>query len=141
MGVFATRSPYRPNPIGLSSVKLVEIKKTKDEGCVIFVEGADILNETPIYDIKPYLAFTDSHPDAICGFADGAAEYKLSVVIPEHIKARLSTDEIRELELLLSQDPRPHYKTDGDMKYGMQFKNKNVSFTVDAGTICVTNIE
>lgn len=141
MGVFATRSPYRPNPIGLSSVKLLEIKKTKSEGTVLFVEGADMLNGTPIYDIKPYLAFTDSHPEAVCGFADEAAEYSLSVNIPKEIKAQLTIDEISELTTLLSQDPRPHYKDEGDAEYGMSFKNKNVNFKVDDGVISVTKVQ
>lgn len=141
MGVFATRSPYRPNPIGLSSVKLLEIKKTKSEGTVLFVEGADMLNGTPIYDIKPYLAFTDSHPEAVCGFADEAAEYSLSVNIPKEIKAQLTIDEISELTTLLSQDPRPHYKNEGDAEYGMSFKNKNVNFKVDDGVISVTKLQ
>ena len=141
MGVFATRSPYRPNPIGLSSVKLLEIKKTKSEGTVLFVEGADMLNGTPIYDIKPYLAFTDSHPEAVCGFADEAAEYSLSVNIPKEIKAQLTIDEISELTTILSQDPRPHYKDEGDAEYGMRFKNKNVNFKVDDGVISVTKVQ
>lgn len=141
MGVFATRSPYRPNPIGLSSVKLVEIKKTQNEGTVLFVEGADMLSGTPIYDIKPYLAFTDSHPEAICGFADEAAEYSLEVIIPDNIKEQLTADELTELTSLLSQDPRPHYKDDGDAEYGMSFKNKNVNFKVKDKSIQVTNLQ
>lgn len=141
MGVFATRSPYRPNPIGLSSVKLVKIEKTTTEGTVLWVEGADMLNGTPIYDIKPYLSFTDSHPDAVCGFADEALGYTLDVVIPESIKSSLTQEETEELTSLLSQDPRPHYKEDGDAEYGMSFKNKNVNFKVESGIISVTNLQ
>ena len=141
MGVFATRSPYRPNPIGLSSVKLVEIRKTNNDGTVLFVEGADMLNGTPIYDIKPYLAFTDCHPEAICGFADEAAEYSLSVDIPDDIKTQLTSDEISELTTLLSQDPRPHYKDEGNAEYGMSFKDKNVNFKVNDGVISVTKVQ
>lgn len=141
MGVFATRSPYRPNPIGLSSVKLLKIEKTANEGTVLWVEGADMLNETPIYDIKPYLSFTDSHPEAVCGFADEAAEYALEVFIPENIKNRLTSKEAEELITILSQDPRPHYKEDGDEEYGMSFKDKNVNFKVKNGVISVTELK
>ena len=141
MGVFATRSPYRPNPIGLSSVKLVKIEKTATEGAVLWVEGADMLNGTLIYDIKPYLSFTDSHPNAVCGFADEALGYTLDVVIPESIKSSLTQEETEELTSLLSQDPRPHYKEDGDAEYGMSFKNKNVNFKVESGIISVTNLQ
>ena len=141
MGVFATRSPYRPNPIGLSSVKLVKIEKTATEGTVLWVEGADMLNGTPIYDIKPYLSFTDSHPEAVCGFADEAAEYALEVFIPENIKNRLTSKEAEELITILSQDPRPHYKEDGDEEYGMSFKDKNVNFKVKNGVISVTELK
>ena len=141
MGVFATRSPYRPNPIGLSSVRLVEIKPTDNEGLVLIVDGIDMLNGTPIYDIKPYLSFTDSHPDAVCGFADEVAKYSLDVSIPEQIKAHLTSEEISELTVILSQDPRPHYKSDGEGEYGMRFQNYNVSFKVENKTVTVTKIE
>lgn len=140
VGVFATRSPYRPNPIGLSSVKLIEIKETKNEGTVLIVEGADTLDKTPIYDIKPYLAFTDSHPDAVCGFADEVLSDSLRVVIPERFKSLLTEAEISELSALLSEDPRPHYKKDGEEEYGMSFAQKNVNFTVSNGVLTVTKI-
>ena len=140
VGVFATRSPYRPNPIGLSSVKLIGIEKTKSEGTVLIVEGADLLNTTPIYDIKPYLAFTDSHPDAICGFADEVKSNVLSVQIPENIQSALTESELCELTTLLSEDPRPHYKKDSDEEYGMNFAKKNVSFKVLDGVLTVTKI-
>lgn len=141
VGVFATRSPYRPNPLGLSSVRLIEIKKTKNEGTVLIVEGADLLDGTPIYDIKPYLVFTDSHPDAVSGFADEVSGASLEVVIPEILYQKLSSADREELSRLLSQDPRPHYKKEGDTTYGMAFKDKNVSFFVDGGILTVTNIE
>ena len=141
VGVFATRSPYRPNPLGLSSVRLIEIKKTKNEGTVLIVEGADLLDGTPIYDIQPYLVFTDSHPDAVSGFADEVSGVSLEVVIPEILYQKLSSADREELSRLLSQDPRPHYKKDGDTTYGMAFKDKNVSFFVDGGILTVTNIE
>lgn len=141
MGVFATRSPYRPNPIGLSSVKLVEIKKTEEFGTVLIVEGADMLDGTPIYDIKPYLAYTDSHPDAISGFADEVRGYELNVIIPDDIKCLLTEDETREIKELLSGDPRPSYKDDGDMEYGMSYGHYNISFKVSDKLATVTRIE
>ena len=141
MGVFATRSPYRPNPIGLSSVKLVEIKKTEDLGSVLIVEGADMLDGTPIYDIKPYLAYTDSHPDAISGFADEVRDYALQVEIPNDIKRRLTDAELCEITEILSNDPRPSYKDDGDMEYGMSYGKYNISFKVTNKLATVTKIE
>ena len=141
VGVFATRSPYRPNPIGLSSVRIREIRKTENEGTVLIVEGADLLDGTPIYDIKPYLTFTDSHPDAVCGFADEVSGESLSVVIPKEIREELSEVELSELTSLLSQDPRPRYKPDGDMEYGMSFGKKNVNFKVCDNTLTVTKIK
>ena len=140
VGVFATRSPYRPNPIGLSSVRLLEIQGTKSEGTVLIVEGADLLDGTPIYDIKPYLAFTDSHPDAICGFADDVIADKLEVSIPSELCKMLTSEEISELSTLLSQDPRPHYKTDGETEYGMSFASKNINFKVKNNILTVTKI-
>ena len=141
MGVFATRSPYRPNPIGLSSVKLVEIKKTEDFGTVLIVEGADILDGTPIYDIKPYLAYTDSHPDAISGFADEVRDYSLEVEIPHDIQLRLTDREVCEIKEILSNDPRPSYKDDGEMEYGMSYGQYNISFKVINQLATVTKIE
>ncbi len=141
VGVFATRSPYRPNPIGLSSVKLLEVRKTENEGLVLIVEGADILSGTPIYDIKPYLTFTDSHPDAVCGFADDALSQSLEVYVSSELSATLSTEELSELRSLLSQDPRPHYKSDGEAEYGMSFLCYNVFFKVENSTAVVTRIK
>ena len=141
MGVFSTRSPYRPNPIGLSSVRLLGIEKDEKYGDVLIVEGADMLNETPIYDIKPYLAFTDSHPDAVCGFAEDTSEYALSVDIPPQLAKCFDEEDLAELSSLLSQDPRPHYKKDGDAEYGMQFKDKNISFYVKNGIVNVTKVQ
>ena len=141
MGVFATRSPYRPNPIGLSSVKLVEIKKTENFGTVLIVEGADILDGTPIYDIKPYLAYTDSHPDAISGFADEVRDYSLEVEIPHDIQLRLTDREVCEIKEILSNDPRPSYKDDGEMEYGMSYGQYNISFKVINQLATVTKIE
>ena len=139
MGVFATRSPFRPNAIGLSSVRLLSVEDTA-EGKVLVVAGADILNGTPIYDIKPYLAFTDSHPDAVCGFADEVRDYSLEVVIPEELKSGLSDEYIRALVSILSGDPRPQYKEDGDRIYGMIYGKYEVKFTVADGVLSVVEI-
>ena len=141
MGVFATRSPYRPNPIGLSSVRILGVEKTKSEGDVILVTGADLLDGTPIYDIKPYLAYTDSHPDAISGFADEVRDYALQVEIPNDIKRRLTDAELCEITEILSNDPRPSYKDDGDMEYGMSYGKYNISFKVTNKLATVTKIE
>ena len=139
MGVFATRSPFRPNPIGLSSVRLLSVEDSA-EGKVLVVAGADILDGTPIYDVKPYLAFTDSHPDAICGFADGVKEYSLEVFIPEELKKGLSKSYVSALCSILSGDPRPSYKEDGDRIYGMVYGEYEVRFTVSDGVLSVREI-
>lgn len=139
MGVFATRSPFRPNPIGLSSVRLLSVEDST-EGKVLVVAGADILDGTPIYDIKPYLAFTDSHPDAICGFADGVKEYALDVFIPEELKKGLSDSYVTALCSILSGDPRPSYKEDGERVYGMLYGDYEVKFTVSDGVLSVCEI-
>ena len=139
MGVFATRSPFRPNAIGLSSVRLLSVEDTA-EGKVLVVAGADILDGTPIYDIKPYLAFTDSHPDAVCGFADEVRDYSLEVVIPEELKRGLSDEYIKALISILSGDPRPQYKEDGDRIYGMIYGKYEVKFTVADGVLTVVEI-
>lgn len=141
MGVFATRSPYRPNPIGLSSVKLIGTEKTESEGTVLIVGGADLLSGTPIYDIKPYLAFTDSHPDAIGGFADGVKEYKIEVEIDEAAAKKLSDSEKAKLIAILEQDPRPSYKAEDERSYGMKLDGKEVTFKYEEGKLLVTNIE
>lgn len=139
MGVFATRSPFRPNPIGLSSVRLLAVEDTA-QGKVLIVSGADILNGTPIYDIKPYLAYTDSHPDAICGFADGVMDYSVEVNIPENLRNGLSDEYLTALVSILSGDPRPSYKEDGERVYGMVYGNYEVKFSVSYGILTVVEI-
>ena len=141
MGVFATRSPYRPNPIGLSSVRLIEVKHTETEGTVLLVGGADLLSGTPIYDIKPYLAFTDSHPDAVGGFADDVKEYEIEVEISEGARGRLSEDEEKKLVALLRQDPRPSYKPEDEKIYGMKLGGKEIKFKYENCKLLVTEIE
>lgn len=140
VGVFATRSPYRPNPIGLSSVRLIGIEHTESEGDVLIVAGADILNGTPIYDIKPYLAYTDSHPDAVGGFSDGVRDYRLEVDIPETLLYRVPEDKRESLITVLAGDPRPQYKADGESEYGMSYADMEISFKVSEGVLTVTDI-
>ena len=140
MGVFATRSPYRPNPIGLSSVKLIGIEKTKDEGTVLIVEGADILDGTPIFDIKPYLAFTDSHPDAVCGFADERLSYSLDVIVADDLKGKLEDGDLKTVCELISGDPRPSYQDDSEREYGMIYGDYEVHFTVRNTVATITKI-
>lgn len=141
VGVFATRSPFRPNPIGLSSVRLVRVLHTDDEGDVLIVTGADILNGTPIYDIKPYLKYTDSHEDAIGGFADGVLGYRLEVSFPENLLARIPEKKRSALISVLENDPRPSYKADGEREYGMIFSDYEVFFKVSDGILTVTNVK
>ena len=140
MGVFATRSPFRPNPIGLSSVKLVGFEQTKD-GPVLHVAGADLMDGTPILDVKPYLPYTDSHPDAIGGFADPVRDYKLEVVFPEELMLQVP-QKLREPVLgLLAQDPRPSYQNDPDRLYGVAFGNYDFRFHVKDGVLTVCEVE
>ncbi|MDD4688652.1 MAG: tRNA (N6-threonylcarbamoyladenosine(37)-N6)-methyltransferase TrmO [Eubacteriales bacterium] len=141
MGVFATRSPFRPNPIGLSSVKLEEIKTDPQYGTVLVVSGADLMDGTPIYDIKPYLAFTDSHPDAKGGFADDKFGDKLNVVFPDELRKQIPCDKRDSLIEVLSQDPRPHYQDDPDRIYGMSFAGFDIRFKVDGDTLIVCKIK
>ena len=140
VGVFATRSPFRPNPIGLSSVKLIAVEKTKNEGTVLIVEGADILDGTPIYDIKPYLPYTDAHPDASAGFAGEVAGYSIDVEIPEEYGSLLTKEKKEQLEGVLAHDPRPSYKDDPDYEYGMIFGDYDVFFKADEKKLSVTKI-
>lgn len=141
MGVFATRSPYRPNPIGLSSVKLIGIEYTKDDGPVLTVSGADMLDGTPIYDIKPYLAYTDSHPDAVGGFADGVIDYKIEVDFPAELLEKIDTGSRKDLITLLENDPRPSYKKACEKEYGMKFSDYEIFFYVKDGVLTVTRIK
>ena len=140
MGVFATRSPFRPNPIGLSSVKLERIEHTQDMGDVIIVKGADILSGTPIYDIKPYLAYTDSHPDARGGFSDGVRDYTVKVQIDDDLLQLIPEDKRQGLIRLLEDDPRPSYVENEERIYGMAFAGLEVKFKVANDVLCVTEI-
>lgn len=130
MGVFATRSPYRPNDIGLSSVKLEKISFDEKLGPMLYVAGADLLDGTPIYDIKPYIAYTDSHPDAAEGFAGTVKEKELQVDFPEELLGKFPKEKRDAILGVLSQDPRPAYDTDETRLYGVEFAGFDVRFTV-----------
>ena len=140
MGVFATRSPYRPNPIGLSSVRLVGTEKDERYGTVLVVLGADLLDGTPIYDIKPYLSFTDSHPDAVGGFADEVRDYKVEVEFPWELLSIINEEKRDTLISILEGDPRPSYKEDGEREYGMLFSEYEVFFKVSKCKLKVTKV-
>ena len=140
MGVFATRSPYRPNPIGLSSVRLLTVKQEAD-GPVIYVLGADLLDGTPIYDIKPYLAYADSHPDAVGGFADGVRDYALEVEIPDELLAQIPPEDRSSLLTVLAHDPRPSYQDDPERVYFLKYGEKEYSFRVEGGVLTVVKIQ
>ena len=141
MGVFATRSPYRPNPIGLSSVKLVGIEHTKSEGEVLIVSGADLLDGTPIYDIKPYLPFTDSHPEAVAGFSEPVREYALKVDFCKELLSKIDISKQNALIKILEHDPRPSYQDDSEREYGMKFADYEIFFKVDGEQLSVTRVE
>lgn len=141
VGVFATRSPYRPNPIGLSSVKLERVEADRNEGTVLIVSGADLLDGTPIYDIKPYLAYSDSHPEAIGGFADPVREYALNVVFCKELLSKVHISKQKSLIQILEQDPRPSYQNDPEREYGMRFADYEIFFKVDGETLTVVRVE
>lgn len=146
VGVFATRSPFRPNPMGLSSVRLEEVITDSTDGPQLIVSGVDMLNGTPIYDIKPYLSYTDSHPEAVCGFADEVKDYRLEVVIPENVSDKLGESKCDELRELLAQDPRPGYRHDkssDDLSkiYGMNFSGHNIKFSVSDRILTVISCD
>ncbi len=140
MGVFATRSPNRPNPIGLSSVRLVGVETLPGLGTVLHVSGADLMHGSPIYDIKPYLSFTDSHPDAKNGFAGDQYDYALQVEFPEPLLALIPKEKQSALIAALRQDPRPAYQNDPDMPYGFAFAGLDVRFQVQGNVLNVTGI-
>lgn len=142
MGVFATRSPFRPNPIGLTSVRLLGLEQTPDEGLVLVVSGADLLDGTPIYDVKPYLAFSDAHADAKSGFAEATQDYRLVVKVPDNllITATRRGCPFGDIEEILSQDPRPAYQTDAERIYHLEYAGWDVAFTVDSANVCVKDL-
>ena len=137
MGVWATRSPFRPNNIGLSSVKILQIELHTPEGPIIWVGGADLMDGTPIYDIKPYLPFTDCHPEATGGFTDDldSAALLLEVRIPEEIAQHFTATELAALKGVLAADPRPHYQDDPNRIYGFHFADTEIRFQVHGKTL------
>ena len=141
MGVFATRSPFRTNPIGLSCVKLERVAFSTPDGPVLHVAGADLMDGTPIYDIKPYIPYADCHPEATGGFTDGIDYARLEVDFPEALLARIPEDKRAALIGVLAQDPRPGYRREGDgRRYGVAFAGFDVRFVVDGNTLRVTEI-
>ena len=140
VGVFATRSPFRPNPIGLSSVRLLSVTVEAGFGPVLTVSGADLVDGTPIYDIKPYIAYADSHPDAHSGFAQ-ESPVRLAVDDPDGLLANLQDDERNALIDTLAQDPRPHYQNDPERVYAMQFSDLDVKFRVEGDHAIITSIQ
>ena len=141
MGVFATRSPFRPNPLGLSSVRLLAVEQTEHEGCVLRVGGADLMDGTPIYDIKPYLPYTDCHPDATGGFAEPLRAHELEVDFPEALLEILPQDKRASARIVLANDPRPSYQDDPERLYGLFFAGYNVEFCVDGNRLTVLRVE
>lgn len=142
MGVFATRSPFRPNPLGLSCVELESVESDGNDGPVIIVRGADLMDGTPIYDIKPYVRYADSRKDAVCGYVDSLPERTLKVVLPDELASVVPDSDA--LVEVLSLDPRPSYHDDPQREYGMSFSGYNVRFRVadedDGSTLYVTGI-
>ena len=140
MGVFATRSPFRPNAIGLSSVKLIGIEATKEYGTVIHVAGADLMDGTPIFDLKPYIPYGDCHPDAIGGFTDNAEDFLLQVHCPSALLSIVPENKREALLETLSHDPRPSYHRDPERIYGLEFAGLDVRFTVQNDLLTVKEI-
>ena len=140
MGVFATRSPFRPNEIGLSCVKLIGIEQTQDCGTVVHVAGADLMDGTPILDIKPYIPYSDCYPEATGGFTDHAGNFLLEVICPEHLLNTIPENKRPALLGVLSHDPRPSYQKDSERVYGLEFANFNIRFQVQNKILTVTEI-
>ena len=140
MGVFASRSPFRPNPVGLSSVRLERIELQSPFGPILHVAGADLMDNTPIYDIKPYLPYVDSHPDAAGGFALQSHEGFLQVNVPSGLLERIPPDRRDALLAVLAQDPRPAYQNTPDRVYGMEYAGFEIRFTVSGHTLTVCEI-
>ena len=140
MGVFATRSPFRPNPIGLSCVRFLGVVKKK-EGSVIRVAGADLVNGTPIYDIKPYLPYTDCHPEAVGGFTEDIPRRRLKVILPEEAAKILTPERESSLRAVLAEDPRPAYQEDPEREYAFEFGGQHIVFRVCGDVLTVLSVE
>lgn len=140
MGVFATRSPFRPNNLGLSCVRLIGIEQTPNQGTVVHVAGADLMDGTPIFDIKPYVPYSDCHPDASGGFTDTAGEFLLQVDFPPALLAKLPENKREATIGVLSHDPRPSYQRDPDRVYGLPFAGFDIRFTVRGDVLQVCDV-
>ncbi len=140
MGVFATRSPFRPNPIGLSSVKLNKIEYS-EHGPVLYVSGIDMRDGTPIFDIKPYLPLSDAHADAKAGFADAVAKNDVDVIFSEELQSKYNENFLNEVFKILRHNPRPSYHDEPNRIYGLSYKNKNIKFMTNEGVINVIDIK
>ena len=140
MGVFATRSPFRPNPIALSCVKLAGIQQTAEYGTVLKIRGADLMDGTPILDVKPYIPYADCQPDAVGGFASAPAGETLEVVIPPEVLAQIPENRREALRGVLAQDPRPHYQDDPERIYGFGFAGMEIRFSVNGTTLTVREV-
>lgn len=141
MGVFATRSPFRPNNLGLSCVTLLGVERTEDLGTVLHVGGTDLLDGTPIFDIKPYISYCDCHPDALGGFTQEAGDYLLQVDFPAELLGVLPEEKRDAAVGVLSHDPRPSYQQQPGRVYGMTFAGCNIRFTVEDGVLHVVSVE
>ena len=140
VGVFASRSPFRPNPIGLSCVKLVAVERTKTQGTVLIVSGADLLDNTPILDIKPYLPYADCIADAVGGYTETYEKRSAKVVFPKELLAKVAKEKREGLCECLAEDPRPSYQDDPARIYGMRFANYEIKFKVEEGILTVVNV-
>ena len=140
VGVFATRSPFRPNAVGLSCVTLEKVDLHTPQGPVLTVGGADLLDGTPMFDIKPYLPYVDSHPDARGGFGAEKADYALDSELPQELEERIAPDKREALRGILAGDPRPSYQNDPERVYGVRYADYNVKFTVKDGILTVVDI-
>ena len=140
MGVFATRSPFRPNNLGLSCVKLLGVEHSQTEGTVLHVAGADLMDGTPIFDIKPYVPYSDSFPDAAGGFTDTADDFILNVEFPEHLLSKIPPNKQQAAIGVLSHDPRPSYQRKSGRIYGLSFAGFDIRFTVEEKTLTVCEV-
>lgn len=139
MGIWATRSPFRPNNLGLSSVKIEHIDWSDNDGPVIHVSGADLMDGTPIYDVKPYVPYADAHPDAHSGFTGADKIKRLEVSIPVEVRSYMGEEQCEALTEVLSLDPRPQYHKDGSRIYGMEFEDRDIRFKIDSDTVEVVS--
>ena len=141
VGVFASRSPFRPNSLGISCVKLLRVEKTENSGHILIVSGVDLLDNTPIYDIKPYISHSDCKPEAIGSYADGAAAYALKVVFPDSLLNILPEEKRAAAVACLKEDPRPSYQDEPERLYSMSFAGFDIRFTVENGVLTVRAVD